>query len=46
MRGKFADAIQLPVVDSEVRGLFKLANEKSKKSRKSLYIAIHCCPVN
>jgi uncharacterized protein (DUF2336 family) len=40
MRGILADAIQPSLADSEVRGLFKLAHEKSKESRKSLYVAI------
>ncbi|MDA1101055.1 MAG: DUF2336 domain-containing protein [Proteobacteria bacterium] len=35
-----ADAIQTSVADAEVRGLFKLAHEKSADGRKSLYIAI------
>lgn len=40
MRGMLANALQPPVNDSEVRELFKLAHEKSKESRESLYCAI------
>lgn len=40
MRGMLAKAIHPPVSDSEVRGLFKLAQEKSKEGRESLYNAI------
>lgn len=40
MRGMLANAIQPHVHDSEVRELFKLAQEKSKESRTSLYNAI------
>ena len=40
MSGILAKAIQQPVKDSEVRELFKLAHEKSKEGRESLYGAI------
>jgi len=40
MKGMLAKAIQQPVNDTEVRGLFKLAHEKSKEGRESLYSAI------
>jgi uncharacterized protein (DUF2336 family) len=40
MKGMLAKAIQQPVNDSEVRSLFKLAHEKSKEGRESLYNAI------
>lgn len=40
MSSMLAKAIPLPVKDSEVRDLFKLAHEKSKESRESLYSAI------
>ncbi|MBL6954862.1 MAG: DUF2336 domain-containing protein [Alphaproteobacteria bacterium] len=35
-----AKVIHPPVADAEVRGLFKLAQEKSKAGRESLYVAI------
>jgi uncharacterized protein (DUF2336 family) len=40
MRGMFANIAHPPVADSEVRGLFKLAQEKSREGRESLYVAI------
>lgn len=40
MRSMLANAAQPPVNDSEVRELFKLAQEKSKEGRESLYSAI------
>jgi uncharacterized protein (DUF2336 family) len=40
MKGMLVDAIHPPVRDSEVRELFKLAQEKSKEGRESLYNAI------
>ncbi|MBC8242518.1 MAG: DUF2336 domain-containing protein [Alphaproteobacteria bacterium] len=40
MRGMLAKVIHPPVADAEVRGLFKLAQEKSKAGRESLYVAI------
>jgi len=40
MSGILAKAMQQPVKDSEVRELFKLAHEKSKEGRETLYDAI------
>ena len=40
MRGMLAKAIHPTVSDSEVRDLFKLAQEKSREGRESLYTAI------
>jgi uncharacterized protein (DUF2336 family) len=40
MRGTLVNAVQHPVADAEVRGLFKLAQEKSKEGRESLYHSI------
>lgn len=40
MRGMLTKAIHPPVMDSKVRELFKLAQEKSKEGRESLHKAI------
>jgi uncharacterized protein (DUF2336 family) len=40
MKGMLAKAMQQSVNDTEVQGLFRLAHEKSKEGRESLYTAI------